>query len=156
MKRLLSTILFTTLASTPALAVDVSKSADVAAPPAKVWEAIGGFCGIGDWHPAVATCTLSEVEGKPRRLLALNGGGEIVEEQVARDDAKMDYTYTIVESPLPVANYQSTIAVTADGEGSRITWTGHFDAKGASEAEAAEVIGGIYDAGIKGISDKAM
>ena len=39
-------------AATPALALTVTRSAEIAAPPAKVWAAIGEFCGIGDWHPA--------------------------------------------------------------------------------------------------------
>ena len=65
------------------------------------------------------------------------------------------YGYTILESPLPVANYASTISVAAKGSGSTITWVGTFDAKGAPDDKAKEVIAGIYDAGLAGIADKA-
>ena len=49
---------------------------------------------------------------------------------------------------LPVANYLSTISVAADGAGSKITWIGKYDAKGASDAEAMKVIDGVYQGGI--------
>ena len=152
---LLASVALSVAALTPAMALDVTKTATIAAPPATVWKTIGGFCGIGDWHPVVEKCTLSDKGGKKHRTLSLKGGGTILEEEQARDDKAMSYTYTIVESPLPVADYSSTIAVAKDGAGSKVTWTGHFKAKGAPDAKAQEVIGGVYDAGLKGISEKA-
>lgn len=143
------------LSITPALALEVEKTTDVAASPEVVWKTIGEFCGIGDWHPVVEKCALSEKGGKPVRTLSLKGGGTIVEEQLARSDKKMDYTYTILESPLPVEDYKSTITVTKHGSGSKITWSGTFKAKGADDAKAKEVVGGIYEAGFKGIAEKA-
>ncbi len=80
------TLAFAALALTaaaPAQAIEVSRSATIAAPPAKVWQTIGDFCGIGTWHPAVEKCTPSEMDGKKVRLLNLKGGGAIKEEQVS-------------------------------------------------------------------------
>lgn len=143
-------------AATPALAVEVTEATPVTAAPAKVWATIGGFCGIGQWHPAVEACALSNSGGKTIRTLSLKGGGTIVEEQLGRDDAAMKYTYAILESPLPVANYVSTIQVEPSGSaGSKITWTGTFEPKGASAAEAKTVIDGIYVKGLAGIVDNA-
>lgn len=152
---LLAGLVMSAVAATPALALEVTKTATIAAPPETVWKTIGEFCGIGSWHPAVEKCELSDKGGKKHRTLSLKGGGTILEEQTARDDKKLDYTYVILESPLPVADYKSTIAVAKDGSGSKVTWTGSFKAKGADDAKAQEVIGGIYEAGLKGISDKA-
>ncbi len=155
LKTTLAIATVTVLAGTPALALDVTKTATVDAPPAKVWQTIGDFCGIGTWHPAVEKCEPSSKGGKSIRTLSLKGGGTIVEEQLARDDKKMDYSYTILESPLPVSDYKSTLTVAPNGAGSKLTWTGTFKAKGAPDAKAEEVIGGIYEAGLKGISEKA-
>lgn len=138
-----------------AMALDVKKSLEVAAAPDAVWKAIGDFCGIGTWHPAVEKCELQQKDGKTLRLLSLKGGGQILEQQSAWDDAAHSYGYTIIESPLPVANYASTISVAANGSGSTITWVGNFDAKGAPDDKAKEVIAGIYDAGLAGIAEKA-
>lgn len=136
-----------------ASALEVTRVASLpAAAPAAVWAAIGDFCGIADWHPAVESCTLSEADGVPVRTLALKGGGTIVEKQLAWDDAAMSYSYTILESPLPVEGYVSTISVLPDGAGSRLLWTGAFKARGASDADAQAVIDGIYTAGMEGIA----
>lgn len=154
-KRGLATASIVIALTSPVYALDVAKSATVAAVPAAVWKTIGDFCDIGKWHPAVESCTPSDKDGKKIRTLNLKGGGEIVEEQISRDDAKMTYTYAILHSPLPVSDYKSTISVAADGMGSKLSWAGNFKAKGAPDAKAEEVIGGIYDAGIKGIAEKA-
>lgn len=143
------------LAATPAFALEATKTVDVAASPEKVWQTIGNFCGIGDWHPAVAKCVPGEKNGKPTRTLTLKGGGTILEEQTARSDSTMEYSYTILESPLPVKDYHSTISVAKKGSGSVLTWRGTFQANGASDADATKAIQGIYDSGLAAIAAKA-
>jgi hypothetical protein len=134
------------LSIVPAFAIESNVSAASAAAPAAVWAKIGNFCGIANWHPAIAKCTLS-ADGKIRTL-DVKGGGVIHEKQEMRDDATRSYSYSIIDGPLPVANYLSTISVAADGAGSKLTWTGKYDAKGASDADAKKVIDGIYQSGL--------
>ncbi len=155
LKTLVPAAALAALIATPALALEVTKTATVAASPDKVWKTIGGFCGIGDWHPVIEKCELSKKGGKEERTLSLKGGGTIVEQEQSRDDKKMDYTYTILSGPLPVQDYKSTIMVEKDGSGSKVTWTGSFKAKGAPDDKAKEAIAGVYEAGLKGIADKA-
>lgn len=156
LKRVCFAAAVATIAATPVFAAQVTETTPVTATPDKVWAVIGGFCGIAKWHPAIEGCALSETGGKMIRTLSLKGGGTIVEQQTGRDEATMKYSYTILESPLPVANYVSTIQVAPSGSaGSTITWTGEFEPKGASEAEAKGVIDGIYIKGLAGIVDSA-
>jgi Polyketide cyclase / dehydrase and lipid transport len=140
--------------ATPAFALDVKKSIEVSATPDATWAAIGDFCGIGNWHPAIAKCDVATKDGSPIRTLTLKGGGTIVERQATWDNKGKSYSYAIVESPLPVANYLSTISVAPNGAGATIIWTGHFDAKGADDAKAKEVITGIYDSGLAALETK--
>ncbi|MGU3663864.1 SRPBCC family protein [Methylobacterium sp. A49B] len=155
LKTIVPVVALASVLATPALALEVTKTATVAASPDTVWKTIGGFCGIGDWHPVIEKCVLSKKGGKEERTLSLKGGGTIVEEEQSRNDKKMDYTYTILSGPLPVQDYKSTIRVEKDGSGSKVTWTGTFKAKGAPDDKAQEAIAGVYDAGLKGIADKA-
>jgi len=134
------------LAVAPAAAVDSSIKGTSAASVDAVWTKVGDFCGIANWHPAIEKCALS-ADGKTRTL-SLKGGGTIVEKLEKRDDAQHSYSYSIVEGPLPVANYMSTISVAKDGAGAMITWNGHYDAKGASDADAKKTIDGVYQAGV--------
>jgi hypothetical protein len=131
-------------------AIDTSAKASSKLSADAMWAKIGDFCGIGKWHPALEKCELS-ADGKTRTL-SLKGGGTIVEALVKWDAAGKSYTYTIVSSPLPVANYSSTITVSADGAGSLLSWTGKYDAKGVPDAQAQEIIKGIYDSGLAALT----
>ena len=132
-----------------AFALDSSLTMTSSMSPEALWKKIGDFCGIANWHPAVEKCVLS-ADGK-QRTLSLKGGGTIVETLENLDDANRAYTYTIISSPLPVANYHSTISVSVDPKGSSLKWVGQYDAKGASDADAKKVIDGIYEAGEKAL-----
>jgi len=138
--------------ATAAQAVESKASKSTSQSVDAVWKKIGDFCGISQWHPAVASCTLSA--DKKDRTLTLKGGGTIVEHLVRWSNHHHFYTYKIVSGPLPVDNYESTIAVKADksGSGSVITWNGKYAAKGASDAEAKKAIDGVYDAGLTALA----
>lgn len=135
-----------------AQAAEVKETIEIAAAPGKVWVAIGDFCGIANWHPAVAKCELSE--DKKVRTLTTGDGAKLIEPLERWDDAGMTYTYRIQESPLPVDNYISTIKVTGSGDKSMIEWSSTFDPKGVSEDEATKVMSGLYQAGFEGLKKK--
>ena len=52
----------------------VSMKTSVDAPVAKVWQTVGGFNALPNWHPAVEQSDLES--GGKRRRLKLAGGGE--------------------------------------------------------------------------------
>ena len=135
------------LGASSASALDAKVEKAMASDAAMAWAAIGDFCGISKWHPAVTKCELSENDGKTFRTLTLKDGAKLLEQLVVFDKAAMSYTYTIVEGPLPVKNYSSTISVKSAGKASTLSWMGKFDANGATDAEAVKVITGIYEAG---------
>lgn len=116
-----------------------------------VWAKIGDFCGIGNWHPAVAKCEISE--NNALRTLSLKGGGTIQERLLNWDAANHNYTYHIVSSPLPITDYFSTISVIPAGSGSEIEWKGYYNAaKGTSDDAAKKILDGIYKAGVDNLA----
>ncbi len=124
--------------------VNMKTNLDVGAD--EIWELIGGFNALPDWHPAVEKSELQE-EGS-QRTLSLAGGGSIVEKLEKLDDNERVYSYEIIDSPLPVANYKSTLKVIEQGDGkAAVEWSSEFDADGAPEQDAIDVIQGIYQAG---------
>ena len=141
-------------AASPAFALTAEKTVDVKASPDKVWQTIGTFCGIADWHPAVAKCVITKSGKMPVRTLSLKGGGTLVEKQTARSNSAHRYSYTILKGPLPVSDYHSTLSVIPKDTGSTISWTGHFEAKGAADADAQKAIQGIYDSGLDALAAK--
>ncbi|MGI9499056.1 MAG: SRPBCC family protein [Geminicoccaceae bacterium] len=141
-------LLSATVAATPALAVDLSESVDVASSPGDVWAAIADFCSISTWHPVIAECEQFEQDGKTMRTLKTGDGGELLEELKTMDEGAMSFSYAIIESPLPIADYVSTVAVAEKGDGATVTWSSNFSANGVSDEEAFELMTGIYRAGL--------
>lgn len=145
----------------PAVALEVTKSRDIDAPPAAVWAFVGDFCAIGRWHPQVERCILSTDEDDDtvrvqlRGLVIEGGKGTIVEVETARDEAAMTYSYSFVQGPLPVAAYNASLAVRPNGAGSTVIWSGTFDAAGVSDTQAVAEITGIYERGLAGIAREA-
>jgi hypothetical protein len=137
-----------------AYALDAHVAKATPASAAEAWAAIGDFCGIAAWHPAVATCVPSEKDGATYRTLTLKDGAKLIEKQVSFDAKAMSYTYTIEDGPLPVANYTSTLKVVPGDKGATIDWSGSFDAKGAPDADAVKAIAGIYDGGVDALIAK--
>ena len=64
------------------------------------------------------------------------------------DGDAMSFSYAIIDSPLPIADYTSTMAVTENGDGATITWSSSYSANGVSDEEALELMTGIYRAGL--------
>jgi len=141
-------------------ALTVTKEASLSMSAADAWKKVGDFNGLNTWHPAIAKSEIikgTNNEVGAHRKLTLGDGATIVEELAARDDAGMTLSYTIVEAPLPVTDYRSTITVTADGDGkSKISWGSSFKpAAGTEPAKAQEIIGGIYQAGLDNLAKPA-
>lgn len=152
MKSILMPLAALVLSAPAALALEASVSKEIAAPPAAVWAKIGDFCGVGKWHPAVSACETTQANGALLRHLTLKDGAKLVEKQIARDEAKMSYAYTLESGPLPVSGYASSITVSAKGNGSVIEWKGSFSAKGMPDAETITLIKGIYAAGLDSLA----
>ena len=122
--------------------------------PDQVWQAIGDFCSIAEWHPAIARCAAGEQNGATLRTLTTVDGAVLVERRVQHSEEGMSYSYQIVESPLPVADYEATLAVMDSAGGALITWSGEFAAAGAADAEARAVIEDLYAAGLAALRER--
>ena len=134
-----------------------AQSVELASPADRVWQLVGDFNSLHEWHPAVEESRLNRADdedgdGETQRTLELAGGGEIRERLEDSDDQQMQYRYSILDGPLPVENYVATIRVRADGVNRcTVEWTSDFDPVGVKDAEAVQIIEGIYSAGLENL-----
>ncbi|ADJ23187.1 Polyketide cyclase/dehydrase [Hyphomicrobium denitrificans ATCC 51888] len=122
----------------------------------RLWTKFGGWCALKDWHPAVANCEESTEGDAKIRVLTLKDGGKIKEKLL--DEKPNFYRYEILESPLPVKNYQAQFALTPDDDDEdeiNFAWSATFDANGKTNKEAHDVIDGIFTAGLDNIKATA-
>ena len=112
-----------------------------------VWEMIGAYDSLTKWMPSVKEI---EVEGEgvgAIRKLYLEDGSVVVERLEEVDEENMSYTYSIIESPLPVKDYVATLKVVEDGEQCVVEWSSTFLVDGVTADEAEDIVMGIYDEG---------
>lgn len=121
-----------------------------------LWDKLGGWCAIKEWHPAVAACDESKEGDDTFRTLTLKDGGKIKERLV--DTGSTSYRYEIIESPLPVKNYEAQFSVTPDDDDLdeiNVGWSATYDpADGTEDKDARKVIDGIFKDGIESIEAK--
>lgn len=131
----------------------VNVSLDLPVSAQRVWDTIGGFNDLAKWHPAVARSEESKSGNTRLRTLHLHGGASLVERLETIDDKARSYSYNILEGPLPVTRYRSTLRVTekADGRGCTVEWSSEFEPSGASESDAIKAIRGVYEAGFENL-----
>ncbi len=109
-----------------------------------VWSKIGDPAAISSWHPAIAK---SSLDGKARQCTLANGA-QIDEAIDNIDDANRSYSYRIVESPLPVEDYRSTIKVVEADGGCAVEWTSSFDVSAGPAEDTVSMIKDVYAAGL--------
>ena len=136
------------LHSTSAWSADyeVQRMLQVQNSSAEVWNLVGDFCDIDDWHPSLAACSLKVVDGGLHRILTTVDGAEFSEKRIAKEPG-LSYTYSIVSSPLPIENYTATFSV-EPYNGSLISWSGSFS---SDDPTMEATISEIYETGLSAI-----
>lgn len=127
----------------------ITSSITVAADSATVWQAVGDFCDVDDWHPGIMNCVLEARDSAVHRLLTLGDGAPVLEQLVSSEPGQ-SYSYKIIEAPLPITDYVSTFSVTL-GNPTTVTWEGTFK---SDVAEMEGAIQGLYDGGLGAISER--
>ena len=123
--------------------VAVSKRYDL--PATEMWARIGDPGALATWHPGVETTEL--IDGGRTRVNTIPGGARVVEPILEQTDHS--YTFRITDSPLPLSDYVSTIQARGDGDRAcTVEWEATFEPNGVTEADAADLIRGFFQAGL--------
>ena len=127
----------------------VTMSTPVAMNADALWQAIGSFAAIGDWHPMMEKVEADgENKGSTRRL-QLVGGAQILERLEEISPTERLYRYSIVQSPLPIKDYVAEIRVKDNGDGtSTVEWSSDFNVNSSNESDVVKTIQSVYQAGL--------
>ncbi len=118
-------------------------------PPEKIWAEIGGFGALADWHPAVKSTEVFEIEGETHRHLVLSDGGLVLERLV--ETATLYYTYEIIDGPLPVTDHRATLSCVAEKGGCHVFWSAVFE---PTDPSADEIVSGFYEEGLRALRER--
>jgi hypothetical protein len=130
---------------------EVRETGELGAGIDEVWKVVGDFVGLieGMGLPVEAE---GEGIGMTRKITM--GPSAIVERLEERDEAAKKLVYSILEGPLPVSGYVSTMQLSEAGAGrTKLEWSSTFEPVG-DEAEAKKVVSGVYTGGIAGLQGR--
>ena len=139
--------------------IKVYRSAIINAPAERVWKLVRDFNALPKWHPAIAS---SEIEGGlpadrvgcVRRFTRRSDGGMLREQLLSLADDTRTFTYNILVSPMPVANYLASMRFTPITRDNRTfaEWWAVFDVTSGPPATTAADIGdNVFVAGFAAI-----
>jgi hypothetical protein len=127
--------------------VKVYTSSVLDAPADQVWSEIRDFNGLPRWHPAIKDSYIEQRLPSDKvgcvRNFTLKVGGRIRERLLALSDFDYSVTYSILESPMGVANYVATLKLSPITDGNRTfaEWSAEFDCAPERAKELARNIG---------------
>ncbi len=132
--------------------ISISMQTKINAPAADVWAIVGDFNALPKF---VEAATESQADGDgvgAVRTITLPDGSKLKERLEKYDTDAMSLKYSILEGPLPVANYLSSMEIASTESGCELTWSSEFNAKGVPDEDARNAISGIYQMGFDGLA----
>lgn len=112
----------------------IIRSVELGAPAATVWDVIGGFFTIHQWHPDIELTEIPRGQTETRqlrRLLTFPGQPKTTEELVSMDNADFHYRYKWYEGPWgeEVKNYKAFLRVFSNDldKTCSVQWESTFD-----------------------------
>lgn len=141
----------------------VFASTVIPASPDQIWGFLRDFARVDAWHPDVVSASIEDTDPGPRvgleRTITLRDGSVMRERLLALDDDQHSYTYSLVESPLPISEHSSTVTlfpVTTD-DATFVSWSVDFVVEGD---EPEGLVDGVRDqvmiAGFDGMRVRAV
>ncbi len=126
----------------------------------RVWQEIRDFNALPAWHPIVQSSEIEENRPSDQvgcvRHFFLQDGGELREQLLALSDRDYTFAYSILASPMPVANYVATVAlrpVTAGGH-TFAEWSAEFDVTDGPEAPVVELVTNVFQTGFESLKGR--
>lgn len=129
----------------------------IEAPVEQVWAVARDF--TGNWHSSVIVD--SEIEGglpSDRvgcvRSFSLADGGALREQLVGLSDEHCEFSYRILESPLPVSDYLATARftpITMSGQTFGEWWV-DFRVAPEDEQETVDLVRGVFEGGLSDLA----
>lgn len=132
----------------------LKRTAVIMASPEQVWDLVGDFHGLADWHPQVPPSTAGEDAAV--RVFAIDGKVLARERLLSRDPGARSYTYTVLDPMLPVTEYVATLAVLPHDSGAtEVVWSAHYRAAEETVPQVEAVFGdGTYGSGLAALQEK--
>ncbi len=124
----------------------VSETTVIEGDPSPLWAILRDFSNVARWHPDVKDCVIEDGGPGDRvgavRAIHLTTGMLIREKVTAISDKDMTYSYSVIESPFPLAYHTSTVSLARVDAADRtaVTWSAEFSLREGDPGQVATSI----------------
>ena len=133
----------------------ISETATIPRDPETLWNEIGRFGSVGEWHPMLDSVDTFGVGMDVIRIARAKGGGEQIERLQSVDALQRVYRYTMERTSMPVCDYTGEFRIEpADDAASRITWSASFELTPEGDGRAVEAVRKFLHAGTESLRSR--
>jgi Polyketide cyclase / dehydrase and lipid transport len=133
----------------------ITETATIPRDPATLWNEIGGFGCVGEWHPLLDSVETFGAGTDVIRIARAKGGGEQIERLQSLDASGRVYRYTMERTSMPVRDYTGEFRIEpADDAASRITWSASFELTAEGDGRAVEAVRKFLHAGTESLKSR--
>lgn len=120
-----------------------------------LWQEVGSFQGVGEWHPMLEGVEGHGEQPGSTRTAQTGDGQRQVERLKEIAPAQHRYRYEMVSSPMPVKDYVGEFAIhDNDARHSTVVWTADFDATSSDPDEVTAVVRQFLTTGVESLQKR--
>jgi hypothetical protein len=133
----------------------ITETATIPRDPETLWNEIGRFGSVGEWHPMLDSVETYGAGTDVIRIAHAKGGGEQIERLQSLDASRRVYRYTMERTSMPVCDYTGEFRIEpADAAASRITWSACFGLTPEGDGRAVEAVRRFLHAGTESLKSR--
>jgi len=130
----------------------ITETATIGLDPDTLWNEIGAFGSVGDWHPLLDSVELLGQGTGAMRIAHAKEGAEQAERLQTLDPERRLYRYTMEQTSMPVCDYRGEFRIDPAGDAaSVVVWSAQFELTPDGDGRTVESVRHFLHAGTESL-----
>jgi len=130
----------------------ITETATIGLDTETLWNEIGGFGSVGEWHPMVSSMDVVGEGTGAMRIARGNAGEDQAERLQTLDSERHLYRYTLERGSIPVRDYRGEFRIeAADASTSVVIWSAQFELAEDGDGRTVESVRRFLRAGTENL-----
>jgi len=130
----------------------ITESTTIGLDPDTLWDEIGGFGSVGDWHPMLNSVEVFGEGTGALRIAHAKAGAAQAERLQTLDPARHLYRYSMEKTSMPVRDYRGEFRIDPAGDaGSTVIWSAQFELTPDGDGRTVESVRHFLHAGTESL-----
>ena len=130
----------------------ITETASIGLDPRTLWNEIGAFGDLGDWHPLLTSVEVFGEGSGAMRIAHATEGAVQAERLQTLDPERHLYRYTMEKTSMPVRDYRGEFRIDATGDdASLVVWSAQFELTPDGDGRTVESVRHFLHAGTQSL-----